>query len=116
MKLPNKTHPDSPIGSEHNNKVVRTNSEEHKLRNKKMRSHLEIGEMFDLYDFNSASKLTGNKFVFMKNEAALLELALINYALNLVAKKPGFTPVTTPDFARVNVLEACGFQPRDEAG
>lgn len=109
MKLPNKTHPDSPIGGESNNKEVRRNSEQHKFKGSKVRSHLEIGEMFDLYDFNSASKLTGNKFVFMKNEAAILELALVNYALNFVAKKPGFVPVTTPDFARTQVVEACGF-------
>lgn len=38
-----------------------------------------------------------------------MELALINYALNFVGKRPGFTPVTTPDFARAHVVEACGF-------
>ena len=65
--------------------------------------------MFDLFDFNSASKLTGTKFVFLKNEAALLEIALANYAMNFVAKKEGFIPVTTPDIARVNMVEACGF-------
>lgn len=78
--------------------MVRTNSES--LKSKNTRSHLEIGEMFDLFDFQNASKLTGNKFVFLKNEAALLEMALINYAMNKVGKKPGFVPVTTPDFAR----------------
>lgn len=65
--------------------------------------------MFDLFDFQNASKLTGNKFVFLKNEAALLEMALINYAMNKVGRKPGFVPVTTPDFARAQVVEACGF-------
>ena len=75
-------------------------------------THLEIGHKFDLLDFASASKLTGNKFVFLKNEAALLELALINWAFNLVARK-GYTPITTPDIARQSVVEACGFQPRD---
>ena len=79
------------------------------MKSKNTRSHLEIAEIFDLLDFNNASKLTGNKFVFLKNEAALLELALINYAMNFVSKRSGFTPVTTPDFARVNVVEACGF-------
>jgi len=62
-------------------------------------THIEIADRFDLLDFNNASKLTGNKFVFFKNEAAILELALCNWALNFVAKK-GFTPVTTPDLAR----------------
>jgi len=95
------------VGSESNNKLVRTNSEAFKSKNK--RSHLEIAEMFDLLDFNNASKLTGNKFVFLKNEAAILEMALVNYAMNFVSKKSRFTPCTTPDFARVNLVEACGF-------
>jgi seryl-tRNA synthetase len=50
-------------------------------------------------DFQNASKLTGSKFVFYKNEAAILEMALCNWALNFVAKK-GFTAITTPDIAR----------------
>lgn len=71
--------------------------------------HLEIGEKFDLLDFANASKLTGSKFVFLKNQAAMLELALINWALQFVVKKGGFIPVTTPDIARQSVVEACGF-------
>jgi len=62
-------------------------------------SHLEIGHMFDLLDFANASKLTGSKFVFLKNEAAMLEMALCNYAMTKVMKR-GFTPITTPDIAR----------------
>ena len=78
----------------------------------KTTSHLEIGQKFDLLDFASASKITGSKFVYLKNEAAMLELALCNWALNFVAKK-GYTAVSTPDIARQSVVEACGFQPRD---
>jgi seryl-tRNA synthetase len=55
--------------------------------------------MFDLLDFANASKLTGSKFVFLKNEAAMLEMALCNYAMTKVMKR-GFTPITTPDIAR----------------
>ena len=64
--------------------------------------------MFDLMDFANASKLTGSKFVFLKNEAAMLELALCNWAMTKVMKR-GFTPITTPDIARQSVVEACGF-------
>ncbi len=106
MKLPNKTHPDSPVGSEHNNKVVKQWGLITKQKSSK--GHLEIGEEFQLFDFHSASKITANKFVFFKNEAAILELALVNWALNYVAKK-GFTPITTPDLARTHIVEACGF-------
>jgi seryl-tRNA synthetase len=112
MKLPNKTHPDSPVGSEANNRVVKVVGERRKTSG---RGHLQIGEDFDLFDFQGASKITGNKFVFLKNEAALMELALINWATNQVVKR-GFIPLTTPDLARTPVVEACGFQPRDDAG
>ena len=37
------------------------------------KNHLELCEMHDLADFNSATLLTGSKFVILKNEAALLE-------------------------------------------
>lgn len=116
--MPNRTHPDSPIGGENKNKVIRVVESKSKYpQNIELPTsitHIEIAEKYDLLDFNNASKLTGNKFVFLKNEAAILELALCNWALNLVAKK-GFTPMTTPDLARQQVVEACGFQPRDKS-
>jgi seryl-tRNA synthetase len=110
MKLPNKTHFDSPVGSEENNLVVATGGPP--INKAVNTDHLTIGHMFDLFDFANASKLTGSKFVFLKNEAAMLELALCSYAMTKVVKR-GFTPFTTPDIARQQVVEACGFQPRD---
>ena len=106
LKLPNKTHPDSPIGNESKNRVVRTGGV--KKQSKVVKSHLEIGEEFDLLDFQNASKVTGNKFVYLKNEAALMELALVNWALNFVHKK-GYIPITTPDIAKSTAVAACGF-------
>ena len=98
LKMPNKTHPDVPIGGEDKNKLLK--EVDGKMNNlPEGLSHTDIAEQFDLVDFASASKLTGNKFVFLKNEAALLEMALTSWALNLVAKR-GYTPVTTPDLAR----------------
>ena len=94
LKLPNRTHVDSPVGDESKNQVV-----EEKGSKGIGESHLDIGAKFDLLDFHNASKLTGSKFVLLKNEAAMLELALTNWALQKVAAKK-FTPVITPDIAR----------------
>lgn len=113
LKMPNKTHPDVPIGAEDKNKILREVDGKTSSLPEGV-SHTDIAEQFDLIDFASASKLTGNKFVFLKNEAALLEMALTTWALNFVAKR-GYTPVTTPDLARQQVVEACGFQPRDDS-
>ncbi len=56
--------------------------------------------------------MAGQKFYFLKNEAALLELALVQYAMKTLVDE-GYTPVITPDVARVEVLEGIGFIPRD---
>lgn len=56
-------------------------------------------------------QVSGSKFYYLKNEAVLLEMALINWTLSKVMKK-GFTPLTTPEIARSSVVEKCGFQPR----
>ena len=71
-------------GDESANKLIKTGGPEIDKSNK--HSHTEIAAKFDLVDFINASKLTGNKFVFLKNEAAQLELALSNWAFNFVAK------------------------------
>jgi seryl-tRNA synthetase len=67
-----------------------------------------------LIDFERAAKVTGAKFYYFKNEVALLELALTQYAFG-VAMKHGFTPFITPDLAKKEVLAAMGYNPRGES-
>lgn len=113
FKLPNKTHPDTPIGTEDKSEVIFTKGTKPQF-DFEPKSHLEIGEKHDLFDFDNGAKLTGSKFVFLKNQAALLEMALINWATHKAVQK-GFIPINTPDITRTDVLEGCGFQPRDES-
>ncbi|MDD4271955.1 MAG: serine--tRNA ligase, partial [Patescibacteria group bacterium] len=76
--------------------------------------HVQLAEKNDLIDFDRATKVSGSKFYYLKNQAALLELALIQYALE-IAIKHGYTPLTTPDLAKQEVLTGLGFNPRGEA-
>ena len=78
------------------------------------RDHLQLGELHQLFDFENAAKITSSKFAFFKNEAALLELALVNWAMREVSAL-GYAPVTTPDLCRTPIFDSCGFMPRDEA-
>ncbi len=75
------------------------------------RDHLELGRLTDTIDFESAAKVTGANFYYLKNEAALLELALCQFAANKLVPL-GFVPMSTPDLARDEVLEGIGFAPR----
>jgi seryl-tRNA synthetase len=112
LTIPNMTHPDAPIGATPaDNKVLRKWGEPRKF-DFAPKDHVALAEALDLVDFEAGAAVTGQKFYFLKNEAALLEIALVQYAMQkLVAR--GYTPVITPDLARVDVLEGIGFMPRD---
>ncbi len=112
FQIPNMTHPDAPVGSDAAaNKVVAKFGEPRAFEFKP-KDHVALCETLDLADFEAGTRVAGQKFYFLKNEAALLEMGLTQYAMQ-TAVKHGYTPVITPDLARVEVLEGIGFQPRD---
>lgn len=112
LTLPNMTHPDAPVGAlPTDNKVIRTVGEPRRF-DFKPRDHVALAEKLDLVDFEAGASVAGQRFYFLKNEAVLLELALIQYAMQTLIRK-GYTPIITPDLARVEILEGIGFMPRD---
>jgi seryl-tRNA synthetase len=110
--IPNMTHPAAPVGRDSSaNKVVAQFGTPRKF-DFKPKDHVALCEALDLADFEAGTKVSGQKFYFLRNEAALLEIALVQYALQ-TAVAAGYTPIITPDLARVEVLEGIGFMPRD---
>ncbi|KAK5734525.1 Serine--tRNA ligase, mitochondrial [Elasticomyces elasticus] len=79
------------------------------------RSHVDIGRDLDLLDFEASATTSGWGFYFLKNEAALLEQALIQYALS-VALKRGWKVMTPPSLVYSHIASATGFLPRDQNG
>ncbi|KAK2785380.1 Serine--tRNA ligase, mitochondrial [Onygenales sp. PD_12] len=75
-------------------------------------SHVTIGNHLNLLNFTSSALTTGWGWYFLTNEAALLEQALIQYALS-VALQRGWKPVSPPSLVYSHIADACGFQPRD---
>jgi seryl-tRNA synthetase len=111
LQIPNMTHPDAPVGKNAAaNKVVAKFGEPGKF-DFKPKDHVTLCEALDLADFEAGTKVAGQKFYFLKNEGALLEMALVHYAMQTVRKR-GYTPLITPDLAREDVLCGIGFQPR----
>jgi seryl-tRNA synthetase len=109
--LPNMTHPDAPVGpDESHSNVVRTWGTVPKFDFTPL-DHVALCEKHDLVDLEAGARVAGHGFYFLKNEAALLELALVQYAAQAVRRR-GFTLHITPDLARVDVLEGTGYQPR----
>ncbi|KAF4357530.1 hypothetical protein G4B88_026909 [Cannabis sativa] len=108
--IPNLTHPDVPIGGE-DCATIRKMVGSPREFSFPVKDHQQLGKDLDLLDFDAASVVSGSKFYYLKNEAVMLEMALINWTLSQVMKS-GFTPLTTPELVRSSVVEKCGFQPR----
>jgi seryl-tRNA synthetase len=112
LTIPNMTHPDAPVGATADaNKVIRRWREPTKFAFKP-KDHVALAEALDLVDFEAGASVSGQKFYFLKNEAVLLEMAMVHYAMQTLMQR-GYTPVITPDLARAEVLEGIGFMPRD---
>ncbi len=111
--IPNMTHPDAPIGkTDHESTTIRTWGEMPSFDFSPL-DHVALAEKHDLIDFEAGSRVAGHGFYYLKNEAVLLELALIQYAIEHV-RNAGFVIHTTPDLARNEVLEGIGFNPRGD--
>ncbi len=108
--LPNLLHPEVPTGGEEDSRELRRVGEVPSFDFEPL-DHVELGRRLDLVDFEAGTRVTGPKFYFLKNEAVLLELGLQRMALDQLLRD-GFTPYSTPDLAKPEVLDGIGFNPR----
>ena len=112
--LPNLPHEDVPIGKDENsNKVVNTVGS---IRNFdfKVKSHFELGEKLNMLDFDLATKTTGSRFVFIKNQLAMLERAISNFMIDLHTKHNGYVEVSPPLIASSDSMYGTGQLPKFE--
>jgi seryl-tRNA synthetase len=112
-RIPNYAHPDAPRGKEDKDNLEIKVSGEIPAFDFPAKDHVQLAQELDLIDFDTASRVSGTKFYYLKNEAVLLELALERYALELL-RKHGFTLTITPDIAKESIVEGIGFNPRGE--
>ena len=112
LTIPNMTHPAAPVGHDDqaNLELARGKHAPREFSFKPL-DHVQIAEAHDLIDFAAGARTTGHGFYFLKNDAVLLELALQRYVLDVLLAE-GFTPTTTPDLAKDEILLGTGFNPR----
>ena len=110
--LPNLPDPEAPDGMTEEDAVVLREVGERPSFDFEPRDHLEIGTELDLIDMESAGRLSGSRFAYLKGDLVLLELALVRYALDLV-RGEGHEPVIPPVLVREEALYGTGFLPGD---
>ena len=110
-KIPNMAHPDAPVGKEDKDNLEIRRVGTIPRFDFKPKDHVELGELLDIIDFDTATRVSGTKFYYLKNEGVFLELGLVRYAFDILARH-GFQPFITPDIAKEEIVEGIGFNPR----
>lgn len=75
------------------------------------KDHFELAKINDLIDFERGAKVSGSQFFYLKNDLAMLELALVHYALDIL-RKDGFNVIFTPDLAKQKFYLGTGYLPK----
>ncbi len=74
----------------------------------KVKDHLAIGEDLEIIDVERASKVSGSRFGYLKGDGVLLELALVNYAIEVLAPEK-FVPVIPPVLIKKEMMGGMGY-------
>jgi seryl-tRNA synthetase len=108
FSIPNPAGKDVKIGKdEKDNEVIKKVGKPTKF-SFKPKDYIQIGEDLDLIDTKRASKVSGTRFGYLKNQVALLEFAIVSYTLNILVKK-GFTPVVPPVMVKDSIMQGMGY-------
>ena len=130
LALPNVVDPNMPMGKDDTENVVIRKWGQPKIFDFEVKDHVDIGNNLDILDIDRAGKVTGARFVYLKNEAVLLQFALINFVfstltnkeiISKIAKQVGsnfdkvFTPNLPPVFIKADVMKKMDrFDPVDD--
>ena len=112
LQVPNIPSEDSPVGKDDSaNEVIKSVGE--KPKNRSMKNHLELLIQNNWADFQRIAQVSGSRSYCLKNEAVLLEQALIQWSLQHLIKA-GFEIFSLPNFGDRNSFIGSGHFPEGE--
>jgi len=107
-EIPNLPKDDVPVGKdEKEDKITKEVGKKPKFAFK-TKDHLELGVGLDLIDVDRASKTSGPRFGFIKNELVILEFALVRYTFDILTQE-GFIPVIPPVIINNKIAQGLGY-------
>jgi seryl-tRNA synthetase len=110
LGISNLIDPQAPVGGEADFKVIETvgRVRDFKAEGFEPRDHLELGKILKAIDTERGAKVSGARSYYLTGSGALLELALVNYAISMAVKN-GFIPVIPPVLVKPAAMEGTGF-------
>ncbi|MCG6938112.1 MAG: serine--tRNA ligase [Gammaproteobacteria bacterium] len=117
MGIPNLLHESVPVGKDEDDNVEIRRWGEPRSFDFEVKDHVALGENGELVsglDFETASKLTGSRFVVMYGQMAKLHRALIQFMLDVHTREHGYTEVYVPYIVNSDSLRGTGQLPKFE--
>ncbi len=110
LQLSNIVEPDAPVGGEEDFAVLEHvgTPRDFAAEGFEPKDHVDLGELLGAIDVKRAAKVSGSRFYYLTGPGALLELALVNMAVQQ-AVAAGFTPMVTPVLVKPAAMEGTGF-------
>jgi len=110
MQLSNVLDPDAPIGGEADFVVIEHVGTPRDFTKDgfEPKDHVELGKLLGAIDTERGAKVAGSRSYYLTGAGALLEFALVNYAISS-ATKSGFIPVIPPVLVNPAAMEGTGF-------
>lgn len=105
--IPNPPFPDVPVGSDENDNVVIREIGKKPQFDFEPKDHMALAETLDLIDTVKAGDVSGSRFFYLKNEAVLLEFALIQFVYEMLVQE-GFVPMIVPVFIKERYYAGMG--------
>lgn len=107
-EIPNPAAPDVRIGKDGTENEIIKRVGEPTPFTFQSKSYMELATLHDLIDIERAAKVSGTRFGYLKNEAALLEFALLQFGMETLVKE-GFIPVIPPVMVKAKSMRAMGY-------
>jgi seryl-tRNA synthetase len=111
LQVPNPAHESVPDGGEDEGEVLHVVGQP---ADPPALDHAAFSDAIGFVDTAAAAEASGSRFAYLMREGALLELALVNYAMHTLVDH-GFVPAVTPALVRERTMEEAGFFPTDRA-
>ncbi len=110
LQIHNLIDPEAPVGGEEDFTIIEHvgTPRDFAAAGFEPKDHVEIGKILKAIDTERGAKVSGSRFYYLTGMGALLEFALVNYAISS-ATKAGFTPVIPPVLVKPPAMEGTGF-------
>ncbi len=105
--IPNLMHDKVPAGKNETENVVRKKSGKIPKFSFPIKNHVKIVEKLGIADFDASAKTSGNGFYYLKGDLALLNKALINFAIDFMKAK-GYEYIEPPLMVNKKIVKAKG--------